>query len=53
WDGSGNVKTYTIIEKVDQNLDILHDLFIKEQADVLQIVNKIDEIRGLLLDIYR
>ncbi|MFW6311807.1 MAG: YaaR family protein [Nanoarchaeota archaeon] len=53
WDDSGQVKTYTIIEKVDQKLDELHNLFIKEQADVLQIVNQIDEIRGLLLDIYQ
>jgi len=52
WDGSGNLKTYTIIEKVDKNLDQLHDLFLKEQADVLEVVKKIDEIRGLLIDLY-
>ena len=52
WDGSGNLKTYTIIEKVDQNLNQLHDLFLKEQADVLEVVKKIDEIRGLLIDLY-
>ena len=52
WDGSGNLKTYTIIEKVDKNLDQLHDLFLKEQSDVLEVVKKIDEIRGLLVDLY-
>ncbi|MCF8002573.1 MAG: YaaR family protein [Halanaerobiales bacterium] len=52
WDGTGNLKIYTIIEKVDQNLDILHNLFLQEQADVLEVVKKIDEIRGLLLDLY-
>ena len=52
WDGTGNLKTYTIIEKVDKNLDQLHDLFLKEQSDVLEVVKKIDEIRGLLIDLY-
>ncbi len=52
WDNSGNLKTYTIIEKVDQSLDQLHDLFLKEQKDVLEVVKKIDEIRGLLIDLY-
>lgn len=52
WDASGNVKTHTIIEKVDKNLDVLQSLFLQEQSDVLEIVSKIDEIRGLLLDLY-
>jgi len=52
WDARGNLKTYTIIEKVDKNLELLHNLFLEEQADVLTIVKKIDEIRGLLLDLY-
>ncbi len=52
WDGRGNLKTYTIIEKVDKNLEALHDLFLEEQADVLEVLSKIDEIRGLLLDLY-
>ncbi len=52
WDDTGNVKTHTIIEKVDHNLEILQKLFLQEQADVLEVVRKIDEIRGLLLDLY-
>lgn len=52
WDGRGNLKTYTIIEKIDNNLDLLHKFFMEEQADVLEVVKKIDEIRGLLLDLY-
>ena len=52
WDDTGNVRTYKIIEKVDENLETLHNLFFEEQDDVLQIVKKIDEIRGLLLDLY-
>ena len=52
WDASGNVQTHTIIEKVDKNLEVLQGLFLQEQSDVLEIVSKIDEIRGLLLDLY-
>ncbi len=52
WDGAGNLKTYTLIEEADKNLNDLHQLFMQEQSDVLEIVKKIDEIRGLLLDIY-
>ncbi len=52
WDQRGNVKTYTIMEKVDQNLEELYKLFMEEQSDVLQIVGKLDEIRGFLLDLY-
>ena len=52
WDAAGNLKTHTIIEEINQNLDVLHEMFFQEQADVLEIVKKIDEIRGLLLDLY-
>lgn len=52
WDGTGNLKTYTIIEKVNKNLDELHNLFFEEQADALEVVKKIDEIRGFLIDLY-
>ncbi|ACL70302.1 YaaR family protein [Halothermothrix orenii] len=52
WDSKGNLKTLTIIKKVDENLEVLHEMFMEEQADVLKIVQKIDEIRGLLLDLY-
>ena len=52
WDENGNVKSYTLIEKIDRNLDILQGLFLQEQSTVLNIVKKIDEIRGLLMDLY-
>ncbi|MFW6034759.1 MAG: YaaR family protein [Halothermotrichaceae bacterium] len=52
WDQRGNMKTYTIIEKIDNKLEGLHDLFLEEQADALEVLKKVDEIRGLLLDLY-
>ncbi len=31
---------------------MLQEEFIQDQADVLEVVRRIDEIRGLLLDLY-
>ncbi len=52
WDNQGNLKTYMIIEKINHEMEILQEEFIQDQADVLEVVRKIDEIRGLLLDLY-
>ena len=40
-----------MIKLVDENLDQLAAELIKEEKDHLLILSKIDEIRGLLLDI--
>ena len=40
-----------IIKLVNQNLDELAQELIKDEKDHIAILNKIDEIRGLLLDI--
>lgn len=52
WDNQGNLKTYMIIEKINHEMEMLQEEFIQDQADVLEVVRKIDEIRGLLLDLY-
>lgn len=52
WDSRGNMRTYTIVEKIDGNLEILQQLFLEEQADALEVLKRVDEIRGLLLDLY-
>jgi len=36
---------------VDEKLDALGKEVIKEQADKIEILNKVDDIRGLLLDL--
>jgi uncharacterized protein YaaR (DUF327 family) len=41
-----------IIRLIDKNLDELAAELIKDEKDHLTILNKIDEIRGLLLDIF-
>lgn len=50
-DRKGRHRVYTMIRLVDKNLDELAAELIKDEKDQLVILNKIDEIRGLLLDI--
>ncbi|MCK8824501.1 YaaR family protein [Fuchsiella alkaliacetigena] len=49
---SGQHKVYTLVEKVDQSLEELTDLVLSEQADQLEILDRLDEIRGILVDFY-
>jgi uncharacterized protein YaaR (DUF327 family) len=50
-DKKGRHRVYAMIKLVDKNLDELAAELIKEETDHIAILNKIDEIRGLLLDI--
>jgi len=50
-DRKGRHRVYTMIKLVDKNLDELAVELIKDEKDHIAILNKIDEIRGLLLDI--
>ena len=40
-----------IIKLVDKNLDELASELVKDEKDHLAIIGKVDDIRGLLLDI--
>ena len=50
-DRRGRHRVYGIVKLVDKNLDDLAEELVKEEKDHLAIVSKIDDIRGLLLDI--
>lgn len=50
-DRRGRHRVYGIIREVDKNLDDLAEELMKEEKDNLAILGKIDDIRGLLLDI--
>jgi len=50
-DKRGRHRVYTMIKLVDQNLDLLAQELLKDEKDNLAILSKIDEIRGLLLDL--
>lgn len=50
-DRRGRHRVYGMIKRVDATLDELAGELLKEEKDSLSILGKIDEIRGLLLDI--
>lgn len=50
-DRRGRHRVYGIVKLVDKNLDELAGELMKEEKDHLAIVSRIDDIRGLLLDI--
>ena len=51
-DRKGRHRVYGIIRLIDENLDQLAQELVKDEQDNLAILNKIGEIRGLLLDIF-
>ena len=50
-DRRGRHRVYGIVKLVDKNLDDLASELVKDEKDNLAIVSKIDDIRGLLLDV--
>lgn len=51
-DRRGRHRVYGIIRLIDENLDELAQQLIADEKDALAILNMVDEIRGLLLDIF-
>lgn len=51
-DKKGRHRVYGIVKQVNQTLDELAAELLKEEKDHITILSKIDEIRGLLLDIF-
>lgn len=50
-DRRGRHRVYGMIKRVDEVLDELAGELIKDEKDAIAILDKVDEIRGLLLDI--
>lgn len=50
-DRRGRHRVYGIVKEVDKSLDDLAQELLKDEKDNLTILNKIDDIRGMLLDI--
>ncbi|MCK4259335.1 MAG: YaaR family protein [Halanaerobiales bacterium] len=48
----GAMKSFTVIEEIDENVEALTNLFMEEQKDSLEVVQRLDAIRGLLMDLY-
>lgn len=51
-DRRGRHRVYGIIRLIDENLDSLAQQLIAEEKDAFAILHAVDEIRGLLLDIF-
>ncbi len=51
-DRKGRHRVYGIIRRVDANLDELAQELVKNEKDHITILNLVDEIKGLLLDIF-
>ena len=51
-DRKGRHRVYGIIRLVDDNLDQLAQELMRDEKDNLEILNRIGEIKGLLLDIF-
>ena len=50
-DRRGRHRVYGIVRLVDKNLDELAEELVKDEKDHINILNKVDEIRGLRIDI--
>jgi uncharacterized protein YaaR (DUF327 family) len=50
-DRRGRHRVYGMIKLVDERMDELATALVQDEKDHLAILNKVDEIRGLLLDI--
>ncbi|MCR5144519.1 MAG: YaaR family protein [Lachnospiraceae bacterium] len=50
-DRRGRHRVYGIVKLVDENLDKLAEALVADEVDHIEILSRIDEIRGLLLDI--
>lgn len=48
----GTMKSFTRVKEIDESLEELQRLFVEEQKDSLKIIQKLDAIRGMLLDLY-
>ncbi len=45
-------KLYSLVETVDESLEDLTEIVLSEQESQIEILDKLDEIRGLLIDLY-
>ncbi|SDY99078.1 hypothetical protein SAMN05660462_01455 [Proteiniborus ethanoligenes] len=51
-DSRGRHRVYGIIKKVDQELEALTKDVLSQEKDNIKILKRLDDIRGLILDIY-
>lgn len=52
WDRSGNRKVFITVKKLNESLETLADEVLHKEKDQIDLVAKLDEIRGLLVDLF-
>jgi uncharacterized protein YaaR (DUF327 family) len=52
WDRSGNRKVFITVKKLNESLEALADEVLHKEKDQINLVAKLDEIRGLLVDLF-
>lgn len=52
WDRKGRYKIYTVVETVNRELENLTEMLLADQQDKISILAKVDDIRGMLVDIF-
>lgn len=52
WDSQGRPRVMARIAKIDQSLEELGKQLLDKQAKPLEVLTKIDEIRGLVVDLF-
>lgn len=52
YERSGQRRVYLLVEQVDQQLEELTQTFLKGQVSSIDLARRLDEIRGMLLDLY-
>lgn len=52
-DSSGDYASHLMVEKVDKALDDLTSFILKKESQPMQILEKLDLIKGLLTDLYQ
>lgn len=52
WSAAGRPKLYQRIELLNQEVEELTQIVLKKQGDCVQILAKLDSIRGILVDLY-
>ncbi|MBM7615402.1 YaaR family protein [Alkaliphilus hydrothermalis] len=50
-DRRGRHRVYSIVKNVDRELESLTKEFLKEEVDRISIIKRLDDIRGMLLDV--
>lgn len=53
WHRGNGMRTFTTVKKVNENLTELTDQFLNEKRPAVDLLAKIGEIQGLLINLYR